>query len=504
MDGKNNRSSVIIGTLLLATGILALLGQIFGQGNSGLLWPIIIIGFGLAFLVGMLLGGRSFGALAVPGSIITGIGLILFIQNFFSIWETWSYTWTLILCFVGIGLYIYGLWSNLPDLRSSGLKIAQVGLILFLIFGILFEGVFAISGITQPVSGLLWPIVLIVLGLGMLVIRSYRLLRKREQEIHSDVNLFWPVIFIGAGLLWISVKLNYVTSDQVNSLISLWPVLIVAAGVNLLLGRRMQWINLLFGAAVVVGMFYMVFNSERLGISSRSPWGMLGFQINSEAPVTEWISGSGNIVEVTRQVKNVNEVRLYGSGELEIIQGSTPSLIIKAEDNLIPYILTEENNGRLTIKIKEGVGFSSTQPIHYQLTVKDIREIDASGSAEINSNNLETDTLEINLSGYGNVTLNNLKVEKLNLSISGSGNMEASGFVNEMDISISGAGGFTGPELRADEVKVNISGIGRAVVWAVNRLKPEISGVGSVSYYGDPVVVENTSGLANVNRIGSK
>lgn len=504
MDVKNNRSSMIIGTLLLATGILALLGQIFGQGGRGLLWPVIIIGFGMAFFVGMLLGGRSFGPLAVPGSIITGIGLILFIQNFFSIWETWSYTWALIVCFVGIGLFIYGSWSDLPDLRGSGLKIAQVGLILFLIFGILFEGVFAISGITQPVSGLLWPIVLIVLGLGMLVIRTARLLRRQEQDIHSDVNLFWPVIFIGAGLLWILARIQYVTVEQINSLISLWPVLIVAAGVNILLGRRMQWINLLFGAAVVVGMFYVVFNGERLGISSRSPWGMLGFQINSESPVTEWITGSGNIAETTRQIKNVNEVQLLGSGELEIIQGNTPSLIIKAEDNLIPYILTEENGGRLTIKIKKGVGFSNNQPIHYQLTVKDIREIDASGSAAIKSNNLETDSLEINLSGYGTGNLNNVKVEKLNLSISGSGNMEASGDVNQLHISISGAGGFTGPELRADEVTVNISGIGRAVVWAVNRLEPEISGVGSVSYYGDPVVVEKSSGLANVNKIGSK
>ncbi|MBE0699189.1 MAG: DUF2807 domain-containing protein [Anaerolineaceae bacterium] len=504
MDTKHNRSSMVVGAMLLAIGILTLVGQFIRPFSGGILWPVIVIGFGLAFFVGMFFGGRSFGPLAIPGSIITGIGLILFIQNFFGLWETWSYAWALIICSVGIGLFIYGSWSELPDLRRSGLKVAQVGLILFVVFGIMFEVMFSISGVYLPVNAIFWPLMLVVLGLGMLIIRSYRLVSTREGYPHGDVNLFWPVIFIGAGILWILVRQDIVSPSQLNSLISLWPVLIVAAGINILLGRRLQWVNLLFGALVVAGMFYVVFYGQQMGLTSRSPWGLAGININSDQPVTQWVAGSGKTVDENREIGDISEVILRGSGDLQIIQGSTPSLTITAEDNLLQYILTETSGKRLIISTKRGIGFTNSRPVHYKLTVKDIRQISVSGAATIDSANLEVSSLGVDISGYGQANLANIQATTLDLNISGSGNMDVSGAVDRLDISISGAGGFNGPDLEAEDVSVEISGVGRAVVWATKTLKPSVSGVGSVSYYGDPTLNQNNSGLVNVRRIGSK
>jgi hypothetical protein len=495
---------MVIGAMLLAIGVLSLVGQFIRPLNGGVLWPVIVIGFGLAFFVAMLFGGRSFGPLAIPGSIITGIGLILFIQNFFGLWETWSYTWALIICAVGTGLFIYGSWSDIPDLRRSGLKVAQVGLILFLIFGIMFEVIFSISGVTLPINAIFWPLMLVVLGVGMIITRSYRLIRTREGSPHGDVNLFWPVIFIGAGILWILVRQGTVSSSQLNSLISLWPVLIVAAGVNILLGRRLQWVNLLFGALVVAGMFYVVFNGQQLGLTSRSPWGLMGININSDEPVSQWVAGSGKVVDEKREIGDISEIVLRGSGDLEIIQGGTPSLTITAEDNLLQYILTDTSGKRLTIGTKRGIGFSNTRPVHYKLTVKDLSEISVSGAATIESANLEVGKLSVDLSGYGRANFSKIQASSLDLNISGSGSIDASGDVDRLDISISGAGGFSGPDLKAADVNVEISGVGRAVVWATKSLRPSVSGVGSVSYYGDPTLSENNSGLVNVHRIGSK
>ncbi len=505
METKPNRSSIIVGTLLLAAGVLTLLGQVFGpRFGSGILWPVIVIAFGLAFFAGMLVGGRSFGALAIPGSIITGIGVILFFQNLFGLWETWSYAWALIICAVGIGIYIYGLWSRFPGARRDGLRVAQVGLTLFVIFGLLFEFVFSISGINYAVNGLFWPAVVIVLGLFMLINRSFRLIRNQEGDQHNDNNLFWPVIFIGAGLLWAMVRLGQISPSQVNSLVSLWPVLIVAAGVNILLGRRLQWVNLLFGALVVAGMFYVIYNADQLGVRSRTPWGVLGVNFNDGKPVTQWVAGSGTVVEEERKISNINELILRGTGEVEIIQGSVPSLTIEAEDNLLQYILTEESSGRLTISTKSGVGFSNTRPIRYTLTVKDINAISVSGAASISSEKLETSDLKITLAGFGNVDFGALQADELTLNISGSGNINAAGEVNNLVIKISGAGSYNGSDLEAQTALVNISGVGRAVVWVAHRLEPRISGVGSISYYGDPEVIENNSGLVNVRRLGSK
>jgi hypothetical protein len=505
METKHNRSSLVIGAMLLAVGVLALAGQLIGPRGGGVLWPFIVIGFGLAFFVGMLFGGRSFGPLAIPGSIITGIGLILFVQNFFGLWETWSYAWALIICAVGVGLFIYGAWSDLPDLRRSGAKVMEVGLTLFIVFGIIFEVIFSISGVTIPINGLFWPAMLVLLGVGLLIVRSFRLIRSNNTDYpRHDVNLFWPVIFIGAGILWIMLRQGTVSTTQLNTLVSLWPVLIVAAGVNLLLGRRLQWVNLLFGALVVAGMFYVVFNGQQLGLAARSPWGMLGINVNSDGPVTQWVAGSGKSIDETREISDIEEIVLRGAGDLEIIQGSAPALVITAEDNLLQYIVTEQSGKRLTIGTKPGIGFTNSRPVHYRLTVKNLREVSVSGAASIDAANLTVSDLILDISGYGHANLSKIQAKSLELNISGSGNMDVSGSTERLDIAISGAGGFNGPDLKASDVSVEISGVGRAVVWATETLKPSVSGVGSVSYYGDPSLDENNSGLVNVHRIGSK
>jgi hypothetical protein len=57
-------------------------------------WPFYVIGAGaLILLIGMLMGAPG---MAVPACIVAGIGGILYYQNSFGDWESWSFLWTLI------------------------------------------------------------------------------------------------------------------------------------------------------------------------------------------------------------------------------------------------------------------------------------------------------------------------------------------------------------------------------------------------------------------------
>jgi hypothetical protein len=81
--------------VLVALGTLFLLEQFFDFQLGQWLWPLFIIIPGLLFFVGMLLGGKSAGPLAIPGSIVTTVGLLLLYQNTFNHFESWAYTWAL-------------------------------------------------------------------------------------------------------------------------------------------------------------------------------------------------------------------------------------------------------------------------------------------------------------------------------------------------------------------------------------------------------------------------
>jgi hypothetical protein len=51
-------------------------------------------------------------------------------------------------------------------------------------------------------------------------------------------SLFWPIIIIGAGVVLLLSNLNYLPWSSWNILWRLWPLLLVALGIDLLIGRR--------------------------------------------------------------------------------------------------------------------------------------------------------------------------------------------------------------------------------------------------------------------------
>lgn len=178
---RSNLGGLIAGTLLIVFGLMALAGQFFSAVDWGFLWPFAIIGFGALFFVAMFAGGKGTAAFAIPGSIIGGIGLVLLFQNITQHWESMSYFWTLIILFVGVGIYVMGLYGGDENQKRSGLRVMKVGVILFVIFGAFFEMIFS------SFSSVIFPLLLIVLGAYLVVSRSGLLGAKKTDEPSDNI-----------------------------------------------------------------------------------------------------------------------------------------------------------------------------------------------------------------------------------------------------------------------------------------------------------------------------
>src|SRR5512139_1390021 len=143
---RSNAGALVGGAVMIAFGLLALAGQVFRGVDWGFLWPFIIIAIGAVFFVAMFTGGKQTAGFAIPGSIIGGIGLVLLFQNITGHWESMSYFWTVIIMFVGAGIYIMGWYGGDENQKRSGARVMKVGLILFIIFGAFFEMIFSSFG----------------------------------------------------------------------------------------------------------------------------------------------------------------------------------------------------------------------------------------------------------------------------------------------------------------------------------------------------------------------
>src|SRR5688500_15135654 len=140
---RRERSSLILGILLILFGAwLVVTRQVPALQNwleDNFTWPMWTIGAGLlVLLIGLITGAPG---MAVPASIIAGIGGILYYQNSTGDFGSWSYMWALIPGFVGIGTILAGLLGeNTRTNLAHGLNLLAISAVLFLVFGTFFGG----------------------------------------------------------------------------------------------------------------------------------------------------------------------------------------------------------------------------------------------------------------------------------------------------------------------------------------------------------------------------
>jgi len=175
---RQNRSNLGLGILLiLVGGWLLLSNQVpsirewINGHSAGAIWTI---GAGLLILVIGLLTGAP--GMAVPASIVAGIGGILYYQDMTGDYSSWSYMWTLIPGFVGVGMIVAGLLGdNTRRSLSRGLRNLVVSAVLFLVFGTFLGGLTILGKLGAP-------ILLILLGVYVLARNIWRSNRIQQDE----------------------------------------------------------------------------------------------------------------------------------------------------------------------------------------------------------------------------------------------------------------------------------------------------------------------------------
>jgi hypothetical protein len=315
----------------------------------------------------------------------------------------------------------------------------------------------------------------------------------------KDRSIFFPLVLIAAGTLWILISMGRIPAENLWALAYFWPFLLVAAGLGLIL--RSFWAParalvdlLVVGAAVLAILF-----APQLGWTSPQ-WG-LGF----ESAFSGGVRGSGKVITEAREVQDFLSISIAVPAEVTIQQGSSELVKIEAEDNLIPQLSTEIKAGALVIKNKVSnwnERVNATQPVRISITVKDLNSLEFSSAGEVRIDKLNTQKLNVVINGAGKVTINQLTASKLDCRLNGAGSVIASGSADDLLLVISGVGSFDGGDLINKTAIARISGAGSATVHPTNDLSAEISGTGSINYYGNPSLTQHISGIGSVSKIG--
>lgn len=187
------------------------------------------------------------------------------------------------------------------------------------------------------------------------------------------------------------------------------------------------------------------------------------------------IQGSGKVVSENRPVSGFTSIDLRGSANVYVIIGGAESVVVKADDNILPLIETSVRNNQLVISTKNNSSFTSTNPVRVDVTMKSLDDVALTGSGMINVPELSADQFKVNLPGSGNINV--------------------AGEVNQVDIKLGGSGIASCGGLKAKSATVNLSGSGNVTVFASESLDATLSGSGTIQYNGNPAdVSKNLTG----------
>jgi hypothetical protein len=217
---------------------------------------------------------------------------------------------------------------------------------------------------------------------------------------------------------------------------------------------------------------------------------------------TERIKGNGNIVTVDRTMEDISKIKLAGSYEVEITQGSTPALRIETDENIIPLIKTETSEGWLSIKTKKNIRISTTNQIKVYLTVTKLEAVHVAGSGNITGKGKFTkgDKLSLKIAGAGSLTLD-VNTPEIKTDIAGSGSVYLSGETRKQDVDIAGSGDYVAEQLQSESAKIDIAGSGDVKIFADDQINIHIAGSGNVYYKGKASVNQKILGGGKIVRL---
>ncbi len=170
-------SGIALGVVLVVIGLFFLVIRLADVDLGAYGWPLFIIIPGLTLLI---VGFVSLGTgAAIPGGILTMVGLVLAYQNSTGNWASWVYVWPLVAPGgVGVGLFLQGLRERNVGLIRQGRSLMFIAVLIFMIGFVFFESILHMTGMDYGLFGkAALPALLVVIGI-VLLVRSVQRSRR--------------------------------------------------------------------------------------------------------------------------------------------------------------------------------------------------------------------------------------------------------------------------------------------------------------------------------------
>ncbi|GJM33370.1 MAG: hypothetical protein DHS20C18_23710 [Saprospiraceae bacterium] len=213
---------------------------------------------------------------------------------------------------------------------------------------------------------------------------------------------------------------------------------------------------------------------------------------------------SNNIISKQHAITDFNELDISGPFKVYVTFSATEQgLRIEANDNLHGIIEVEQNNGRLSVKLKNRTTIQNGGAVlNVFVTTNDIETINAQGAAEIYlQNQWNEDRVAIELEGACSFK-GSLAVNQLNAKLVGASDLEIEGSADHFDIEAEGASNMEGFDFETDHLSADLKGGCNVSLTVHDKLNVQAVGASNVYYKGSGVIEnQNLTGGSQIKKM---
>lgn len=189
------------------------------------------------------------------------------------------------------------------------------------------------------------------------------------------------------------------------------------------------------------------------------------------------VGGSGVPATQTRSVPAFNGLELAGASAVTVRIGHPQRVVVHADDNLVDRVTTGVRADRLVVGTRGSM--RTTSPMEVVVTVPSLHSA--------------------LLSGAGVLAIEGVRAHAFSARMTGTGVMRVSGTADHLDAGLPGAGDMRLEGLVARDATARVEGSGRVRLQATRSLRATVTGVGAITYAGDPPhVTKRVTGAGSV------
>lgn len=183
--------------------------------------------------------------------------------------------------------------------------------------------------------------------------------------------------------------------------------------------------------------------------------------------------------EQVRATTPFTSIDVRGPVSLVVEVGKAHSVRVQGDQKYMERVTTEVVGGELRLNMKKKSNIKISDNDRVVVTMPEIVSFRGEGA--------------------GLVKLNNVRGERFDVSYRGAGSLQMNGEVRSLRMQAQGVGEINARNLVAQDADVSFEGIGSVEVHARNRLDASVQGMGSLTYYGNPRILnKSVAGIGSV------